>query len=133
MKEELQQKLWDNYPEIFPKHESGWCISFECNDGWYNHINALCATIMLFCKDHGDTVPVVTQVKEKYGTLRFYVMYASIEMYDLIERFEQESQYICEVCGDRGKVRNEGGWYTCLCDRHLAERRNNVHNGRNYD
>lgn len=123
MNNELTNKLWDEYPEIFPKNERGYAVGFSCLDGWYDHINALCATVMLFCKDHGDAVPRASQVKEKYGSLRFYVESASIELFDIIERFETESQYICETCGERGKIRRIGGWYSCLCDLHYAERR----------
>ena len=78
---------------------------------------------MLYCTEHNIEPPIASQVKEKYGGLRFYVWSASIEVYDIIERFETESQYICEVCGDRGKVRVVGGWYSCECDEHFANRR----------
>lgn len=126
MNTKLTEKLHKEYPKIFPKNERGYALGFECMDGWYDHINALCATVMLYCNDHNIEPPIASQVKEKYGSLRFYVWSASIEVFDLIERFETESQYVCEVCGKRGKVRNIHGWYSCLCDKHLAERRINV-------
>jgi len=125
MNNEITHKLWEDYPEIFPKNERGYRVGFGCDDGWYNHINALCATIMLFCKDHGDSVPLASQVKEKYGGLRFYVQSATVELYDLIERFELEAEYVCEVCGERGKIRNVNNWYKALCDKHYYERRDN--------
>jgi ribosomal protein L37AE/L43A len=122
MNDKNTKALWKEYPKIFPKNIRGHRVGFACGDGWYEHINALCGTIMLYCKDHNIEPPIVSDVKEKYGDLRFYVQSASIEVYDIIERFETESQYICEVCGERGKKRSFGGWYVTLCQIHFAER-----------
>lgn len=123
MKEEFGKKLWEDYPDIFSKKITGHRVWMECGDGWYDHINTLCATVMLYCKDHNIEPPIASQVKEKYGSLRFYVWSAAIEVFDIIERFELESQYVCEVCGKRGKVRSVGGWYSCECEEHFANRR----------
>lgn len=120
MNSKLTTKLHTDYPGIFPKNRKGHSLGFECDDGWYDHINALCGTIMLFCKDHGDNIPVASQVKEKYGSLRFYIWAASVEVFDIIERFELESQYICEICGERGKTEAKGGWYKTVCKSHLV-------------
>jgi hypothetical protein len=60
---------------------------------------------------------VATQVKEKYGTLRFYVAYGSAEAHAAIEAAEAESAVTCEVCGQPGKLVSDHGWYTTLCER----------------
>jgi len=62
-------------------------------------------------------VPVVTQVKEKYGGLRFYVHGASDEQYAIIRFAEAMSYRTCDVCGDKGKS-NGGGWVTTRCKKH---------------
>jgi hypothetical protein len=59
---------------------------------------------------------IVTQVKEKFGTLRFYISNAPEWYYDLIDHYEQESATICEQCGKDGKTRLDRGWYLTLCD-----------------
>jgi tRNA G26 N,N-dimethylase Trm1 len=69
-----------------------------------------------------DNHPRASQVKQKYGTLRFYMTHESEEMSKLINLAEQESETTCEVCGNSGKVR-EGGWIRTLCDHHVTSTR----------
>jgi len=59
--------------------------------------------------------PRASQVKEKFGTLRFYMTTGSNEMYNLIDEAEKESAKTCEFCGKPGKLRS-GGWLLTLCD-----------------
>jgi len=58
----------------------------------------------------------VTQVKEKFGTLRFYVSSAPEWYFDLINYYENLSATICEKCGKPGVLRTERGWLLTLCD-----------------
>jgi hypothetical protein len=58
----------------------------------------------------------VTQVKEKFGGLRFYINEGSSEMYERIIETETESFNTCEVTGKLGKLRTDIGWYRTLCD-----------------
>jgi hypothetical protein len=60
-----------------------------------------------------------TDVKEKWGGLRFYIAYGSEELHDAIWAIEHESYKICEVCGRPGKPRSTG-WIRTLCIRHYA-------------
>lgn len=62
-------------------------------------------------------VPLAVQVKEKFGTLRFYANNCTETHNKLINFAELMSAVTCEVCGSRGKVR-EGGWLRCLCNEH---------------
>ncbi len=69
---------------------------------------------------------MITQVKEKFGGLRFYIGGASMEINDKIEEVEKRSFEICEACGEPGKVGSivEGGyWVATLCDTCRDERR----------
>lgn len=59
--------------------------------------------------------PCASQVKEKYGTLRFYMTCETEEMSVLIGVAERKSAVTCETCGKPGK-RNSYGWITTLCD-----------------
>jgi hypothetical protein len=56
------------------------------------------------------------QVKEKFGTLRFYVGECSPEVFDRIEQAERLSMITCEDCGSLGESRR-GPWIRTLCDR----------------
>lgn len=64
-----------------------------------------------------EKTPVATQVKEKYGTLRFYVSGATDEQYAYIQFAEGMSAHVCEVCGNRGK-RSGGYWVSTRCKEH---------------
>ena len=121
----LDEKLCANYPLIFrdrhaPMNETCMCWGFECDDGWYNIIDQLCNKIQShinFCKI--DQV-VATQVKEKYGTLRFYYDCGDRYIDGLVAMAESMSAVTCEVCGNSGKTLG-GGWIKTLCEIHASE------------
>lgn len=60
---------------------------------------------------------VAIQVKEKYGTLRFYVYGGDDYTEGIVAMAEAMSSVTCEICGDVGKERNERGWYSTRCDK----------------
>ena len=64
-------------------------------------------------------VPVASQVKEKFGGLRFYVQAATDAHYQYISFAESMSYRTCEECGSPGKTYTDG-WHTTLCDIHAA-------------
>jgi hypothetical protein len=64
-------------------------------------------------------VPVASQVKEKFGGLRFYVQAATDKHYQYISFAESMSYRTCESCGNPGKTYTDG-WHTTLCDIHAA-------------
>jgi hypothetical protein len=64
---------------------------------------------------------VVQQVKEKFGTLRFYYYGGDDRIQGMVSLAESMSGVICEECGNRGEIR-EGGWYRTLCDQHHVKR-----------
>lgn len=62
----------------------------------------------------------ITQIKEKFGGLRFYYDGGSEELEKLVDEAERLSYRTCEVCGEPGKERG-GGWIQTLCDKHAGE------------
>ena len=64
-------------------------------------------------------VPVASQVKEKFGGLRFYVNGATDKHWNYINFAESMSYTICEECGAPGKTYTDG-WHMTLCDIHAA-------------
>ncbi len=55
------------------------------------------------------------QVKEKFGTLRFYLRASTAEMGERIDRAISESGRTCENCGAPGR-RAGRGWIRTLCE-----------------
>jgi hypothetical protein len=74
------------------------------------------------CKRVPEACPqvVATQIKEKFGTLRFYYFGGDDYCHGVESMAESMSAVTCEVCGSSGKLRN-GGWIRTLCDEHAKE------------
>ena len=89
---------------------------FETGAGWYGLIKNLIVELLEVGWDKE-----VHQVKEKYGTLRFYTGGATDKMYEIIREYERASAVTCEVCGEVGQIR-PGGWVATLCDTHYEQR-----------
>ena len=123
MKKELQDKLIKKYPKIFSEiglspQESCMAFGLEVGDGWYWIIDHLCSYLQYLTDVEDYPQIVVSQVKEKFGTLRFYVQSANKEQYDIIAFVEKLSGSICEQCGTTNNVSRKGeGWITTLCDK----------------
>lgn len=58
-----------------------------------------------------------TQVKEKYGSLRFYINGSHPVLDAYIEFAESMSEITCELCGNPGTM-NDGGWLQVRCEEH---------------
>ena len=128
MRQELDEKLCKDYPKIFANRfgdmrETALCWGFECGDGWYPLINLLCREIQWHI-DHNARVEttqfLASQVKEKFGTLRFYGNGGDDKTDNFIWFAEAMSSIICETCGAPGKIRGRGWIYTA-CDAHTKE------------
>lgn len=127
MTPEHDKELCDKYPKIFknrnaPKNETNIAYGFQCGDGWFNLIDELCRKIQEHCDSiasaHTCRQVVATQVKEKFGCLRFYTNNSCSDVDQIIYDAEVKSQKICEVCGEEGKIISKGGWLMCRCPEH---------------
>ena len=56
-----------------------------------------------------------TQIKEKFGSLRFYTNSSDAAISALIDFAESMSQRTCDMCGNPGKSTGED-WIVTLCD-----------------
>jgi hypothetical protein len=93
---------------------------FEFETGWDDLIEKMCEEIAL--TDKNREVRFV-QLKEKYGSGRFYSNGCTDKIYAIIDKYEQLSAITCEICGKKGKPKvTEGfGWYKTLCEKHAKE------------
>lgn len=64
------------------------------------------------------------QVKEKFGTLRYYAQCdkGGVNFHKLISEAEEKSGTICEMCGEPAETHSYSGWLKTLCDEHRRER-----------
>lgn len=123
MTPELVDKLNLDHPKLFPKK-----LYPECGDGWYDLINTLCSSIEqvehthteyrrrkgLELKEH----TTVLQIKEKFGSLRFYCVDTTDRSNGMIHLASNLSVTICEICGAKGSLRNKNGFLVTMCDKH---------------
>ena len=63
----------------------------------------------------------VRQIKEKFGTLRFYIGEANDEVRHIVADIEEETYSVCEECGAVGELRMDLGWDRTLCNDHHIE------------
>jgi len=120
MNPELQDKLYEKYPDLFrekdlPMSQTCMCWGLECGDGWYNLIDSACAIISYEIKYNKCPPVQFTQVKEKFGGLRIYYTGGNEFTSGVISTVGYLSQTTCETCGNPGKQTNEG-WIRTLCE-----------------
>jgi len=104
-------------------------FGFECGDGWFDLLWTLLTEIEKSLaaepKEVVDNFSVV-QVKEKYGTLRFYCNGTTDAIDSLISAAEDVSEKTCEACGQPGEIR-PGGWISVQCwDHYVSILVNNI-------
>lgn len=127
MNPDLDAKLCADFPLLYSaRYENTRCVlshfGFETGDGWFLIIYDLSAELEGIIKrlpaDERDQYHAA-QVKEKFGTLRFYMNMETEEMSRAIREAEARSATTCEVCGRPGKPRGRG-WVKTLCEEHEA-------------
>ena len=70
-----------------------------------------------------DEIPRAVQVKEKFGSLQFYLSRTpTAEQWIAIEFAQAMSQRTCEICGSPGEILRDR-WHKALCEKHAAERK----------
>lgn len=127
--------LCKTFPKLFANRnkdmtETAMCWGFDCGDGWFNIINQLCINIQHHIdwqnenasKGYKQYTPVqqvvVDQVKEKFGTLRFYYTGGNDYVRGLVSMAESMSGVTCEECGNIASINypEDGGWVITICD-----------------
>lgn len=142
MSPELEEKLYKNYPELFytrddPNHKLTLMWGIECEDGWYELIDTLCKELLKDsriklenCKtteeyqkmiETLEPLPLIVQIKEKFGSLRFYVDNINKNQEIIVRTTEQLSLKVCEFCGTMKDVKlYKDGWWKTVCPKHFV-------------
>ena len=150
MKAELFEQIKKNSPNLFEGDPDFPLAYIECDDGWFDIIDAALSTIqghitnrnnqiqsnIEYAKDHDIDDPAypewrkeielleypqVQQIKEKFGGLRIYLSNEDDYIFGIINMAERIAVRTCEVCGAKGQMRG-GSWLKTLCDEHHEER-----------
>lgn len=122
MHEQLDTLLCKRYPVIFSvdNADAQPVFGFECADGWFTLIDAACALIQRHT-DMASAQPLIaSQVKEKFGELRFYYRGGSDYSSSVVRLAESLSSHVCEVCGGLGKGVSLMGWMQTRCSEHAS-------------
>jgi hypothetical protein len=138
MNDELQNKLYEKYPQLFVNKDktpmqSPMCFGIETGEGWYEILSSLCWMIKQYEDSiiwqtewnqktnpeyKSDYFPVkFDQIKEKYGGLRVYFSGGDQYIEGLVSMAEAMSYKICDVCGNKGEA-NKQGWISTRCEAH---------------
>jgi hypothetical protein len=138
-------RLAEKYPLMFTNPWNG----VDVPDGWYDIVDNLCAIIQNHIDGvarnrewtirwnenpvspgQDDIRPVpelvpqvsVIQIKEKFGTLRFYYENHNDFVDGLVSMATAMTAITCETCGHPGRLRSTNRrWIRTLCDTHDAE------------
>jgi hypothetical protein len=93
-------------------------VEFECDKGW----DKLIEPLIDYIEEYNSKVEkeeykiVITQIKEKFGGIRFYVRNAPEELRDMISDAESDAYEICEFCGsDEDVGQTADGWIITCC------------------
>ena len=90
----------------------GWGRWIRCGPGWYPILARLEERLRQIDSDYQ-----VYQIKEKFGTLRFYWTSRNRDAGTAaVADAEAESARTCEQCGNPGRLRKRNGWFRTVCD-----------------
>lgn len=111
---DVQKGIIDWAGRPFPREE----VLSHVGKGWHPIVESLIEDLFNLGWDGR-----LEQIKEKFGGLRFYIGRGSEEIYNRINKAEDESLRTCDKCGLPGTTSFWGGsWILTLCELHGKER-----------
>ena len=132
---ELNKKMVEEFPFLLPRNV--W--TGEVVAGYDYHYNELWALLPgwqkafgyeLICELRDALVAAnylhsyrISQIKEKYGSLRWYDFGATEEIYDIIHKYEKISETVCQCCGDTNVDEYGYDWLCEKCAKELKRRK----------
>jgi hypothetical protein len=121
MNKEKQKILVEKYPDFFKYYMDRVAryplmFGIECDDGWFTLLDILMGNI----KNHlhwncEDKTFNITQIKEKFGGLRFYYQGGDERIDGMVHMAESMSYHLCEFCGTTHNVGQTEGWIVVCC------------------
>jgi len=113
MRKENKDLLLAAGPTIFSNGQiQRWGV--DCSNGWLGILLELVNKLESRQSTKSNKL-VVLQIKEKFGTLRFYAENVTSQDALDIKIAEAASIHTCEECGQPGKLKNDG-WMRTMCE-----------------
>lgn len=113
---ERDAKLFAAYPGLFARGDAPVTAQgLAVGHGWTGILEDLFRQLADIDAARPNSVRI-TQMKEKFGTLRVYLARPNDEAMAAIDQASRQSAQTCEFCGGPSSVRNRGGWFTTMCD-----------------
>lgn len=121
------EELILKYPKIFEQYEGNPSMVnwLDLPEGWISVVDKLCEAIQSYIDNvtrytEGKTykTPQVTctQMKEKFGGLRFYVNGGDNHTDGMIYMAEHLCSLTCQKCGSEKNIGQTKGWIATLCE-----------------
>lgn len=123
MRKDFASELKEKCPNLFKDFEPDFdpftakrmfspiAFGVECGSGWYPIIEE-CAKKLEALNVEGL---YATQIKEKFGGLRFYTSCCNDEINKIINEAEDACSKTCELCGQPGECDSTHGWWKTVC------------------
>ncbi len=132
--DEIWEELKKPYAHLYGRH-----IGDQVGPGWWEDLLTAFQKISDVMAQFPGYRFRVAQIKEKFGTLRFYYDIHKLgedeeqwpmpddevrdkihqQVRDIVIELESATSKKCEECGEPGEMRNNG-WIKTLCDKHDA-------------
>jgi hypothetical protein len=114
--EEAFAEMNDAVTHVIDRIEDGWTKEVECGPGWTNLVIGCHLELMMIDPDY-----TVYQVKEKFGSLRYYFGTKKddedeAKMWEIAKKYEMESMKTCELTGEQGTLMVKDGRYKTLSE-----------------
>ncbi len=112
------------YDELVEKYKDISGMEYpSCGIGWYDILDELLGKIHAYLsvpkepteENLGIEKFTIDQIKEKFGSLRFYTSYHNSYISDLISEAEKKASKTCEDCGSTKNIGRTNGWVTTCC------------------
>ena len=122
------KELIERYPFLMPRNRWTGNIPEDFNysyteldaleDGWRKAFGErMCEEIReALIEDNYLDKYRISQIKEKYGTLRWYDFGATQKVHDIISKYEYISGFICQYCGSPYAKTFNNGWISTICE-----------------
>ena len=104
--------------------------TFEVKRGWFGILLELGTDLEKYCNEHKIDLPIILQIKEKFGTLRFYYTLKDKTIAEehknaireMVKKAEDLSEITCEKCGEKGELVVDSNFWSTVCPSHRPKK-----------